>query len=197
MKQYKVGIFLFDDVEVLDFAGPFEVFSVTRLDDEEHPFDVKTVSEDGGLLRARNGLRVQPDYSFDDAPEDFDIFIVPGGLGATQQVVHNDRALSWLRERREKTPTLASVCTGSYVLAEAGLLNGHRATTHWAYFDEFEHKYPGTALVRDVKFVDEGALLTSGGISAGINMSFHLVARLLGTGVARKTARRMEYDIEI
>ncbi|TMW70897.1 DJ-1/PfpI family protein [Alteribacter natronophilus] len=197
MKQYNVGIFLFNDVEVLDFAGPFEVFSVTRLEDDSQPFNVTTVSEDGGMVRARNGLHVQPDFSFADAPEDYDILIVPGGIGATQEVVHNERALSWIRDRREKTPTLASVCTGAYLLAEAGLLSGHRATTHWAYFDEFEVKYPGTALVRDVKFVDEGALLTSGGISAGINMSFHIVARLFGTGVARKTAERMEYDIEI
>jgi transcriptional regulator GlxA family with amidase domain len=199
-QQWKIGILLFDDVEVLDFAGPFEVFSVTAWLDQtassstlEKPFIVKTISEDGSMVNARNGLRVLPDYSFVDAPP-FDILIVPGGMG-TRREINNDNMIKWILDQKIHVQFMTSVCTGALLLAKAGLLNHKKATTHWGSYDWLQNEFPDVIVERNVKFVDEGNILTSGGISAGINMSFHLVKRLLGKEIAQQTAKRMEYDI--
>lgn len=193
-KQWRVGIFLFNDVEVLDFAGPFEVFSVTALENGHKPFVVETVSEKGSMIYARNGLKVQPDYSFDTMPK-FDILVIPGGLGAREREIHNDKVISWIESQMKNVQLMTSVCTGALLLAKAGLLKGKLATTHWASYERLEKEFPETEVQRDVKFVDEGNVITSGGISAGINMSFHIVKRLVGSQVAKETAKRMEYDI--
>ncbi|MFC5406073.1 DJ-1/PfpI family protein [Cohnella soli] len=199
MKPWKVGILLFDDVEVLDFAGPFEVFSVTVLNrgqpDLFQPFEVQTISETGGLVVACNGLKVQPDYSFHSAPA-FDLLVIPGGLG-TRREIHNEHLIDWIRQRFEDVQLqwMTSVCTGALLLAKAGLLNGKRATTHWASLEWLRTDFPETTVVDGVKYVDEDRIVTSAGISAGIHMAFHMVERLLGTEVAEETARVMEYDI--
>ncbi|WP_336245831.1 DJ-1/PfpI family protein [Paenibacillus apiarius] len=192
-----VGILLFNDVEVLDFAGPFEVFAVTgqTLTTASSPFLVKTVSEDGKLVTARNGLKLQPDYSYADAPQ-FDILIIPGGPGSRTEM-YNKATIKWVQERMDKVDIMASVCTGALILAEAGLLDGKTVTTHWNSYDRLESDYLSLTVKRNVKFVDEGKIVTSGGISAGINMSFHLVKRLLGKEVAANTAKMMEYDIDL
>ncbi|PAD89360.1 AraC family transcriptional regulator [Niallia circulans] len=194
--QWKIGIFLFNDVEVLDFAGPFEVFSVTTREDGSKPFIVQTISETGQMIRARNGLKVYPDYSFQTMPK-FDLLIIPGGLGAREREVHNKTVINWIKEQMEEVQWMASVCTGALLLAEAGLLDGLNATTHWASLIRLEEEYPQVNVVKKVKFVDEGRIITSGGISAGINMSFHLVKRLAGVKIAKETAKRMEYDVEL
>ncbi|MCY9514543.1 DJ-1/PfpI family protein [Paenibacillus apiarius] len=192
-----VGILLFNDVEVLDFAGPFEVFAVTgqTLTTASSPFLVKTVSEDGKIVTARNGLKIQPDYSYADAPQ-FDILIIPGGPGSRTEM-YNKATIKWVQERMDKVDIMASVCTGALILAEAGLLDGKTVTTHWNSYDRLESDYPSLTVKRNVKFVDEGKIVTSGGISAGINMSFHLVNRLLGKEVATNTAKMMDYDIDL
>ncbi|ALC82897.1 MULTISPECIES: DJ-1/PfpI family protein [Bacillus] len=195
-QQWNVGIFLFDEVEVLDFAGPFEVFSVTALDDGSKPFSVKTISENGNMVSARNGLKVQPDYRLDQMRE-IDILIIPGGYGARVTEIHNEHVIGWISNQMAKVKLMASVCTGAFLLAKAGLLNGKRATTHWASIEQMKKDFPEVSVQQNVKFVDEGNIITSGGISAGINMSFHIVKRLLGEKTAKETARRMEYDIEI
>ncbi|SCW82045.1 DJ-1/PfpI family protein [Paenibacillus tianmuensis] len=201
-KKWSVGIFVFNDVEVLDFAGPFEVFSVTEYSDqdmdtpESNPFLVKLVSETGELIHACNGLKVQPDYSFDNAPH-FDILVIPGGIGAREKEIYNEKVIQWISQRMGNVELMLSVCTGALLLAKAGLLNGKMATTHWASCDRLENEFPAVTVKRNVKFVDEGNIVTSGGISAGINMSFHVVKRLLGSEVARTTAKIMEYDITI
>ncbi|UOY86875.1 DJ-1/PfpI family protein [Bacillus glycinifermentans] len=192
-KKWNVGLLLFDEVEVLDFAGPFEVFSVTAGSGEERPFEVKTISETGEAVTARNGLTVVPDFSIGNAPR-FDILIVPGGPGARNREVYNERLTGWIKKEAGQTELLLSVCTGALLLAKAGLLNGKSATTHWASYDRLEQEFPEVNVVRGVKFVDEGNIVTSGGISAGINMSFHIIKRLLGEETARQTAKRMEYD---
>lgn len=128
-RQWRVGIFLFDDVEVLDFAGPFEVFSVTEIENGLQPFVVETVSEKGDLVIATNGLKVQPDYSFDNVPR-FDILIIPGGLGAREREMNNDNAINWITNQMKTVQLMTSVCTGALLLAKAGLLNGKMATTH-------------------------------------------------------------------
>ncbi|HEY2492526.1 MAG TPA: DJ-1/PfpI family protein [Paenibacillus sp.] len=197
MKTRKVGIFLFDDVEVLDFAGPFEVFAVTVINrstpDEFVPFDVTTFSENGGTITARTGLKVITDYSFRTAPE-YDILVIPGGLG-TRREVQNPNVIQWIRERMNQVELMTSVCTGSFLLSEAGLLVGKSATTHWASIDQMRETYPSIDVQENVKFVDAGNIVSSAGISAGIHMSFHVVQRLLGKEVAQATAIHMEYDI--
>lgn len=189
-----VGIYLFNEVEVLDFAGPYEVFSVTELEDGTKPFQVITLSETGGLISARNGLRVETEKAIQAAPK-LDILIIPGGHGATNTEIHKKDLLSIIRSQHEKTELLASVCTGSFLLAEAGLLNGKQATTHWRSLDRLETAYPKVDVQRNVKYVDQGDILTSAGISAGIELSLHMVERLLGEEVMKTTAQRMEYDI--
>ena len=193
--QLKVGIFLFNEVEVLDFAGPFEVFSIASKDNQKL-FQVDTIGETGEIISARNGLKVLPKVRIDEATG-YDILIIPGGAGAEKTEIKNPVVINWIKEQQSRVQILASVCTGALLLAEAGLLNNKKATTHHRDLARLERDYPEVEVVRNVKFVDEGPILTSGGISAGINMSFHLVKRLFGTDVARATAKRMEYDIEI
>ncbi|MCH6264893.1 DJ-1/PfpI family protein [Neobacillus citreus] len=195
-KQWRVGIFLFNDVEVLDFAGPFEVFSVAALENGQKPFVVKTVSEKGTMIYARNGLKVQPDFSFDTMPK-FDILVIPGGPGAREREINNDKVITWIESQMKNVQLMTSVCTGALLLAKAGLLKDKMATTHWASYERLEKEFPEVEVQRDVKFVDEGNVITSGGISAGINMTFHIVKRLVGPQVAQETAKRMEYDIII
>ncbi len=193
MRTWKVGILLFDEVEVLDFAGPFEVFSVTRTEDGEgRPFDVCTVAQEKRLFRARNGLVVEPRCAFEDASA-FDILVVPGGYGAEEIEIHNRVLIDWLQARAVEVTFMASVCTGAFLLAEAGLLGGRRATTHWMDLDKLERDYPRVRVERNTRFIDEGNIVTAAGISAGIDMCLHLVGRLLGAEVARATAKRMEY----
>jgi transcriptional regulator GlxA family with amidase domain len=195
MSQRTVGILLFNEVEVLDFAGPFEVFSITALPDSgEKPFVVKTISQTGELISARNGLKVQPDYSFENHPS-LDILIVPGGYGAEEIEIHNPAVIQWIQDQAAQAEFTTSVCTGAFLLAKGGLLDGKEATTHWMDIDRLEKEFPAVAVRRGVKFVDQGSLVTSGGISAGIHMSFHLLSRLYGKEVAKQTAKRMEYDI--
>ncbi|HLZ23871.1 MAG TPA: DJ-1/PfpI family protein [Ktedonobacterales bacterium] len=191
-----VGILIFDDVEVLDFCGPFEVFSVARpvgeADDERRLFQALTIAEEPRTIRCRGGLLVQPHTTTSDCPP-LDLLVVPGGMG-TRRERHNARLIEWITAQNEQTELTASVCTGAFLLAEGGLLNGHHATTHWASVDWMRETYPAITMLADTRTVDEGHIVTSAGISAGIDMSLHIVARLHGEDVARWTARRMEYD---
>lgn len=191
MKKRNVAILLFDDVEVLDFAGPFEVFAVTSELNDYEPLKVYTVAEDNQPIRARNGLSVNPDYGFEDCPPP-DILIVPGGEG-TRGVMKNQTALDWVKASSQEAEMTLSVCTGALVLGVAGLLDGLAATTHHENF-ELLRKIAPKATVREAdRFVDNGKVITSGGISAGIDMSLHVIWRLLGEEQARRTAEYMEY----
>lgn len=193
MADKRVGILLFTDIEVLDFCGPFEVFSVTRRQqgDAASPFEIVTVAETDEPVRAFGGLRVIPDHSLETCPE-LDILVVPGGTG-TRPLLYNDRILAWVQERSHEVELLTSVCTGSLVLGRAGLLDGRSATTHWAALDIMRQQLPQTTVVDDLHWVEDGHILTSAGISAGIDMALRVVARLYGEEVARRTARQMEY----
>ncbi|WP_142395565.1 DJ-1/PfpI family protein [Bacillus sp. M21] len=195
MNKWSVGIFLFNDVEVLDFAGPFEVFSITKVH-EEKPFTVYTVSQNGEMITARNGLKVKPDYSIEDLPP-VDILIIPGGKGARENEVKNDIIINWVCQQMKEVKLMTSVCTGALLLAKAGLLEGLKATTHWASIQTFKKDFPNVEVMENVKFVDEGHIITSAGISAGINMSFHIVKNLLGVEIAEETAKNMEYDMDL
>lgn len=189
-----VGIFLFNEIEVLDFAGPFEVFSLAEYPEtKEKVFKVVTISEKDILLSARNGLKVKADYLFSNHPP-LDVLIVPGGYGAEKIEIENPVALAWLRETAARTGIVASVCTGAFLLAKTGVISDQQVTTHWMDQADLQKTYPRLKVISGRKFIDAGNVLTSGGISAGIHLSFHLVSRLVGKDVAQATARRMEYD---
>ncbi len=185
-----VAILIFPEVEVLDFAGPFEVFAVTNELNAD-TFHTFTVAEAPGSVRARNGLKVVPDFTLESAPMP-QILVVPGGAG-TRPLLKKPAVLEWLRQRARRAEVVASVCTGSLVLAQAGLLNNLRATTHCENFAELAALAPNTDVIQDVRFTDNGQVLTAAGISAGIDLSLHIVSRLLGESVATRTARYMEY----
>lgn len=191
-----VGILIFDDVEVLDFCGPFEVFSVARQPDEGSDgtplFKAVTIAEKPGVVTCNGGLLVQPHLTVDDDVR-LDILVVPGGQG-TRREVFNTRLLGWIVERNKTAELTASICTGAFLLAEAHLLDGRRATTHWASVDRMRAIYPGLTVLSSERVVDEGHVITSAGVSAGIDMALHVVGRLHGHETAAWTARRMEYD---
>jgi len=196
-QKWKVGILLFNQVEVLDFAGPFEVFSVTAGKQiSEKPFFVYTVAERKEAIKARNGLTVLPDYDFKNAPV-FDILIIPGGYGAEEIEINNPVLIEWIKKSAKQVGLVASVCTGAFLLAKAGLLNGKSATTHWMDIERLKREFPEIKVVNGRKFVDEESIITAGGISAGINMSLYIVKKLLGRETAEAAAKRMEYDIDL
>ncbi len=196
MNPRTVGILIFDEVEVLDFCGPFEVFSVSRpegvKDDEASLFQVFTVAQEDKIVRCRGGLLVEPHYTTETVPP-LDILIVPGGQG-TRRERHNQNLLGWLEAQNKQTELTLSVCTGAFLLAERGLLDGKKATTHWGSIGFMRETYPQVEMLEEVRYVDEGRIVTSAGISAGIDMSLHVVEKLHGQEVAMWTARRMEYE---
>ena len=200
MKQRNVAILIFNDVEVLDFCGPFEVFSVTGKRDGLTPFNVYTVAEHP-LVSARNSLSVNPSYSFQTCPQP-DILVIPGGGGrrtdgtpfGTRKEMDNEKLLAWINQRYPSTEHILSVCTGALILAKAGLVTNRVATTHHLALDELRQIAPTAEVRADERVVDSGKLVFSGGISAGIDASFYLVAKLLGKAVALETATYMEYN---
>ncbi len=196
MKSKRVGILIFRDVEVLDFCGPFEVFSVTRLNEERRreessPFEVRLVAERPEPIVATGGLRVTPDVTLETCPP-LDVLVVPGGWG-TRTEINNQPLLTWIAERAKHVETLTSVCTGAMLLGQAGLLDGRRATTHWRSLDRMRQSFPAVTVEDKLHVVEDGHVLTSAGISAGIDMALRVVARYFGEGVGRATARHMEY----
>jgi transcriptional regulator GlxA family with amidase domain len=186
-----VAILLFDEIEVLDFAGPFEVFAVTDEIRGYDTFNVFTVAENPGPVRARNGLTIVPHHTLENCPAAH-VLVVPGGFG-TRALLNRLVMLEWIRTRAETADLTMSVCTGSLVLAKAGLLDGLRATTHHECFSLLRELAPHTEVVATERFVDNGRILTAAGISAGIDCSLHVVERLLGAEAAANTARYMEY----
>ncbi len=196
MERKRVGIVLFENIEVLDFCGPFEVFSATRLNeekrrDEPSPFEVVLVAEHPNPVTTAGNMNVIPHYTFENCPR-LDILVVPGGLG-TRKELNNPVMLDWLRARAAEVETLTSVCTGSMLLGFAGLLNGLHATTHWRSLDWMRDSFPTVTVEPGKHVVEDGRILTSAGISAGIDMALKVVARYFGEDVARATARHMEY----
>jgi transcriptional regulator GlxA family with amidase domain len=189
--QRTVAILVFDDVEVLDFCGPFEVFSVTGRNLDPRPFRVFLVAERPGPVVARNGLSVNPDHVLASSPR-ADILLVPGGQG-TRTLMYNETVVEWVRGRAAESELVLSVCTGALVLARAGLLEGLQATTHHGALELLRQTAPNTVVREGIRFKDNGRVITSGGIAAGIDMSLHVVARLLGPEEALETARYMEY----
>lgn len=190
-----VGILVFDNVEILDFSGPYEVFSTasrvhSRLSGASAPFRCFLIADQMRPVRARGGMKVLPDCVL-PPPADIDVLIVPGG--DVSQVMLNAGVIGWLRSCSGAAAITASVCTGAFLLAEAGLLHGLAVTTHWEDQTALQARFPGLTVMPDVPWVDCGKVTTSGGISAGIDMSLHLVERLAGRQLANATAKQMEY----
>lgn len=189
-----VAILIFPGVELLDFAGPYEVFSAARVDFEtaDRLFKVFTVAESLEPLRCYNPVTVVPDYTLETCPP-ADILVVPGGYG-TRSAVNRTLLIDWLRQRAQTADVMTSVCTGSFLLAQAGLLAGRAATTHWGSIQRMRDTYPELEVREHVRWVDEGVVVSSAGVSAGIDMALHIVARFYGAEAARVTARWIEYD---
>lgn len=195
---WNVGILVFDGVEVLDFAGPFEVFSRTRLaagvdsrrSDDDAPLHVFTVAETGAEIVATGGLRVVPHHGFDSAPS-IDLLVVPGGFG-TRPLLESEEVLAWIAKTAASAQRVTSVCTGALLLARAGLLSGKRATTHWGAYDALAEVDDTIEVDRGARFVEDG-VITSAGVAAGIDMAFAVVESLFGQEVADETARYIEY----
>ena len=186
-----IGIFLFNDVELLDFAGPYEVFSVATELQDNALFNVFTITEDGAGIRSVNGLKVMPDYDFKNHPQ-IDVLVVPGGNG-TKIEMTKDTVLQWLKEQYTHSQITMSVCSGTRLLGKIGLLDNLKITTHHEVIADMKMIVPTAMIEENVKFVDNGKILTSAGISAGIELSLYVVAKLFGKEVANKAAIYMEY----
>jgi transcriptional regulator GlxA family with amidase domain len=185
-----VGVLLFDDVEVLDFAGPYEVCSGT-VDEAGQPYVTVVTVGTAPEVRCRSGLRVRPDHLVTDCPA-LDALIVPGGPSADDRTpVQDDLILPFLRERAATTATIASVCTGAFLLARAGLLEGRQATTNTGALEALRREFPELDVL-DAKVVDQGAILTASGVSSGIDLMLHLFERWFGADVRRRASRALE-----
>ncbi|WP_418186439.1 DJ-1/PfpI family protein [Aliarcobacter lanthieri] len=194
--QKVVGIFIFDDIEVLDFCGPFEVLSVTRLDETKRletlsPFDVKLISIKKEVIFTKGNMKIIPDFDFEDCPK-LDILIVPGGMG-TRKLMYDEKVLEFVKQKSKEVELLSSVCTGSLILANAKLLEGVQATTHWKSLQRMEEEFKNVKVCRDKHFVEDKNIISSAGISAGIDMALYIVKRYFGEEVSRTTAKHMEY----
>lgn len=191
-----VAIYLFDDVEVLDFAGPFEVFTTaSRVKARLEPgspklFEVFTLASRSGLIRARGDLMVKPAYDFGNHPA-IDVLVIPGGI--IEAELGRADVVDWIRGVSQNAELTASVCTGAFLLAKAGLLHGLSATTHWEDAGDLGAMFPEVTVKPDERWIEEGHIITSAGISAGIDMSLYLVSRLVSEELAFKTAKQMDY----
>jgi transcriptional regulator GlxA family with amidase domain len=191
-----VGILIFEQVEVLDVAGPFEVFSVARLNEkkrsiEPSPFRVLLLGKTLDQVKAVGGLRLIPDVTFDNCPE-LDLLIIPGGWG-TRIEINDVKFLNKIVDRVAQTKLTASVCTGSSLLGKAGLLDGREATTHWRAFDFLHNASAKVKIRKDVRFTLAEPIFTSAGVSAGIDLALRIVSHFFGTEIGMATARQMEY----
>lgn len=193
---FGIAILLYNDVEELDFVGPFEVFQIAAVlaarerASQESAWHVFTIAEQAGIVTTSGGLQIQPHFTMENHPP-IDVLLIPGGDAS--KVGENAVVLDWLKAVTAQARFNTSVCTGAFVLGALGLLDGHNATTHRGSLDSLAERFPKTRVQCDVRWVDEGSLITSAGISAGIDMSLHLVERLLGREAAEKIARYMEY----
>lgn len=190
--MYNVGIFLFNDIELMDFAGPYEVFSVTSELNNYELFNVFTVSQKGRDIKSVNGLRILPDYSFNNHPP-IDILIIPGGVG-TKSEMQKEEVLDWIKRNYESSEITMSVCSGARLLGKLGLLDDLECTTHHEVIEHLQEIAPKAIIRENKRFVDNGRLLTSAGISAGIDLSLYIVEKIYGADITNKTIVYMEYN---
>lgn len=195
MTTTRLLLLMFDEVELLDFAGPYEVFTTAnrmaarRDAAAPPPFELVTASIDGQPATARAGLVLQPDVALAAAPQ-ADVLLVPGGV--VDRLLDNAPLLAELHRRSAEAQITASICTGAFVLAEAGVLHDAEATTHWEDAEDLTHRHPSLRVRPERRWIDNGRIVTSAGIAAGIDMSLHLVARLVDLELAQRTARQLD-----
>ena len=197
IKPISVGIFIFNDVEVLDFTGPFEVFSTTCKQEggeEQYLYSVCLIGLTDGAITTRGGMDVKPHFSINSHPQ-LDRLIIPGGYG-TRQLMHDESLINWLGSFNPRSTRLASVCTGSLLLASAGHLDGKSATTHWTVLDMMEETFPKVKVDRNRHVIIDEEVFTSAGISAGIDLALQMVRLDFGDLQANWTARYMEYAFD-
>ena len=186
-----IGIYIYDHAEVLDFSGPFEVFTTAERISEQPVFNTFLISEQGGLITARAGYQVMSQYSIENHPK-LDILIVAGGVHTDEMQKQN--VIDWIAQQHKLVKLTASVCTGAFLLAQAKVIANHQVTTHWQDIAELRELFPKLSVKEHTRWVEQGNIITSAGISAGIDMSLRLVERCYGTELADKTARQMEFD---
>jgi transcriptional regulator GlxA family with amidase domain len=192
MAQRKVGIIVFDNAEVLDVMGPYEVFSVAGRITEPSEFQVVLISDsEEKSVTLRHGLRILTDRNIYEDQE-FDLIIVSGGI--TTDVEQNKKLLEFLVKSKARGTIIASICTGAFILAEAGLLGEKKVTTHWEDQKELQNRFPDLTVIANQRWVESEGIFTSGGISAGMDLSLHLVQVLSDRALALRTAKQMEYN---
>jgi transcriptional regulator GlxA family with amidase domain len=187
----RISLLVFDDAEVLDVAGPYEVFSIAGRRDDLVPFQVSLVAERAGPVALRNGFVVQPHFTFADAPK-AEILIVPGGAG-TRRELRNPAVIEWVRRTGADAELVLSICTGALLLGATGMLDGLDATTHHGSIARLREVAPLARVREGERFVDNGRVVVAAGVAAGIDMSLHVVERLLGPELAEEAAIYMEY----
>lgn len=196
MSLKRIGILIYNDAEELDFVGPFEVFTmintVLQYVGEPDAVNVMLISEDGKDVTGKKGMRVGAHVSIKDVSS-LDVVCVPGGQGARAQI-ENDTIINWVRDIAPTCEWVTSVCTGSFILAKAGLTEGRRLSTFWGAFDEFRNLGLEGELVPHVRYVRDGNVVTSAGVSAGIDMALWLTGQMFSPAFARKVQRGMQYD---
>lgn len=192
----KIGILIFPDAEELDFVGPYEVFTMSNevftLHGKPEPDEVMLISETGGTVACRKGMRIETDCAIADAPA-LDVLLVPGGQGTRTQV-ENKALLDWIARVDRDTTWTTSVCTGALLLAASGAAADKRVTTHWAFVDQLRDRGEAAEVLENTRYVRDGKLVTAAGVSAGIDMALWLVGQMHGPDHARMTQRAMEYD---
>ena len=187
-----VGIYIYDNAEVLDFSGPFEVFSTaSRVCKNNQSFNVCLIAETLDVVTARAGYRVLPDFEISNHPN-LDVLIVPGGVHTHE--MNKQNILDWIYRESAQVSLIASVCTGAFILAQAHVLTNQQVTTHWEDIPDLKTQFPKLDVISQVRWVDQGNLVTSGGISAGIDMSLHLISKLHSIALAEATAMQMEFS---
>ena len=186
-----IGIYIYDNAEVLDFSGPFEVFTTATRVSEKPIFNTFLINEVNDVVIARAGYKVLPNYNLSNHPN-LDVLIIVGGDHTNE--IEKTEVVNWICSQSKKVDLIASVCTGAFLLAKANVITHHKVTTHWEDIEDLQNQYPKLRVKDNVRWVDEGNIVTSGGISAGIDMSLHLVGKLISIPLALKTAKQMEFD---
>lgn len=189
--KLQLGLLAFPDMEVLDFAGPFEVFSVANQLSDYSLLDIRLIGLDKNLVTAKNGLKIMPDCSM-DAIAKLDILIIPGGDGSKALLTH-EAGMTWIDSIIPQAQIVATVCSGARILAQLGYLRNQTFTTHASVFDDVLSIEPTAQALKDARFVDHGKIMTAAGVAAGIDLSLHMVEKLFGTMLKEETERYMEY----
>lgn len=185
-----IGIYIYEEAEVLDFSGPYEVFSVAaRFLENKH--NVYLISQEDEIVKARGNYKILADYNISNHPP-LDVLIIVGGVHTKE--MEKPEVISWIKEQNKKVDLIASVCTGAFLLARADVLTTQQVTTHWEDLEDLKNSFPSLDVIKDVRWVDKGRVISSAGISAGIDMSLHLVSKVYNEELAIKTAKQMQFD---